>query len=206
MTTSVEDTLLRIATNWNHAVLFRSAMAIVGGTTAFMAITALVRGRRARFTAVLSLLFGLVAIAFAAVPDWVVTHFIQVEHLTRVRLIVGTISALILAITLEAIRRTALLEKYALVWAATALLLMLAAIFPDIVAMLRALTGMSYPSAIATVAFTFLVLLAFHFSLALSSLQSKLTKLSQQLAIMEANRRAEGRSVDTPDTRPEDKP
>jgi hypothetical protein len=92
----------------------------------------------------------------------------------------------VLYITFESIRRTHLQEKYALLWVATALIILISVLFPNAVSLFRAVTGMEYATAIATVSFTFLVMVAFHFSISLSAMQTKHSKVAQRIAILEA--------------------
>ena len=69
---------------------------------------------------------------------------------------------------------------------ATGLGLLGAAIFPQAVNLLRAVMGMRYIEAMDAVSFMFLVLLAFHFSISVSAMQSKLDRIAQRNAILEA--------------------
>jgi len=103
----------------------------------------------------------------------------------RMRLALGLLSFLVLMITLEAVRRFAMEERYALLWVSTGLILVAVAIYPDAVGWLAALTGMQYVSAITMVVFAFLLLVAFHFSLALSELKEDQKRLCQHAAELE---------------------
>lgn len=117
--------------------------------------------------------------------------------LIRMRLALGFLSFLVLMITLEAVRRMAMEERYALLWVSTGVILVLFAVYPDAVGWLAALTGMQYVSAITMVVFAFLLLVAFHFSLALSQLRANQKRLSQhaaalELRVVELERHAKG--------------
>jgi MFS family permease len=103
----------------------------------------------------------------------------------RMRIVLGFLSALVLMITLEAVRRFAMEERYALLWVFTGLILFLLAIYPDAVGWLATLTGMQYVSAITIVVFAFLLLVVFDFSMALSKLHADQRKLCQQSAELE---------------------
>ena len=105
--------------------------------------------------------------------------------LIRMRLALGFLSFLVLLITLEAVRRMAMEERYALLWVSTGVILVLFAIYPDAVGWLAALTGMQYVSAITMVVFAFLLLVAFHFSLALSQVRTDQKRLCQHAATLE---------------------
>lgn len=131
-------------------------------------------------------LAGTVCVVFAVVPQRFILVVIQTEYVVRIRLLVGMISVLMLLITFETIRSTHLQERYALLWVATGITLLACVFFPHAVDLLRAVTGMRYPAAVAAVAFTFLVLVAFHFSISMSGLRSKVSQLTQRIAILEA--------------------
>lgn len=105
--------------------------------------------------------------------------------LIRMRLVLGFLSFIVLMITLEAVRRMAMEERYALLWVSTGVILVLFAVYPDAVGWLAALTGMQYVSAITMVVFAFLLLVAFHFSLALSQLRADQKRLTQHAAALE---------------------
>ncbi len=103
----------------------------------------------------------------------------------RMRLVLGFLSAVVLMITLEAVRRFAMEERYALLWVFTGVILLIFAIYPDAVGWLATLTGMQYVSAITMVVFAFLLLVVFDFSLALSELRADQRRICQHAAEME---------------------
>jgi MFS family permease len=105
--------------------------------------------------------------------------------LLRMRLVLGFLSFVVLMITLEAVRRFAMEERYALLWVFTGIILVGFAVYPDAVGWLAKTTGMHYVSAITVVVFAFLLMVAFHFSLALSGLRENQKKLSQKSAELE---------------------
>lgn len=103
----------------------------------------------------------------------------------RMRMVLGLLSFLVLMITLEAVRRFAMEERYALLWVSTGIILVVFAVYPDAVGWLATLTGMQYVSAITMVVFAFLLLVAFHFSLALSELRADQKRVCQYAASLE---------------------
>ncbi|MEI8121705.1 MAG: DUF2304 domain-containing protein [bacterium] len=103
----------------------------------------------------------------------------------RMRMVLGFLSFVVLMITLEAVRRVAMEERYALLWVSTGIILVVFAIYPDAVGWLATLTGMQYVSAITMVVFAFLLLVAFDFSLALSQLRHDQKRISQHAAALE---------------------
>lgn len=204
--TSYDSIARTLAMGWEDAWIRRTLIGLLG------ALVLIQTGRavRARQIRVVSLVvwtgIGLALTALAFFPVHVLRGIMGVEYVTRVRFIMGAVSLLVLVITVEAVRREHLQERYALLWVFTALVILSMVIFPNSMALFRAITGMEYATAMAAVAFIFLVLVAFHFSMALSSLQSKLAKLSQQVAMMEASQRSGIQPAGTPAPRPEDKP
>lgn len=183
---------------WEDAWIRRTVLGLLG------ALVLIQTGRAAisRQARVLSILFwaaiGLALLALAFFPVTVLRSIMSVDYISRVRFIMGTVSLLVLVITVEAVRREHLQERYALLWILTALVMLGIVVFPNSLALFRAVAGMDYATAMAAVAFIFLVLVAFHFSIALSSLQSKLAKLSQQVAMIEANQRAKANPQEEP--------
>lgn len=103
----------------------------------------------------------------------------------RMRIVLGFLSALVLMITLEAVRRFAMEERYALLWVFTGVILLAFAIYPDAVGWLATLTGMQYVSAITVVVFAFLLMVVFDFSLALSKLRADHRRICQHAAELE---------------------
>ena len=103
----------------------------------------------------------------------------------RMRLVLGALSGLVLLITLEAVRRFAMQERYALLWVSTGAILVVFAIYPDAVGWLAVLTGMQYATAITVVVFAFLLMIAFHFSLALSQFREDQKRTAQRTGILE---------------------
>lgn len=181
-----DQAVARFARGWDTALGPRIAIAAIGLLVVLFVIRSLIRRDTSLLVGTLWALAGAVLLVFAAFPQDVIGVIIDTPYLVRARLLMGGISVLVLLITFESIRRTHLQERYALLWVWTALVILLCTVFPDTVAVFRAITGMDYAAAIVAVAFTFLVLVAFHFSISLSASQSKQTKLAQRVAILEA--------------------
>lgn len=186
----LEEDVLRYALGWGESIGLRAflgllALALLAGT-----LTACCRRRISAVPSVLWLLAGAGLLVFALLPQQVITFVVRTEYLMRVRVIVGGLSLLVLLISFESIRRTHLQERYALLWIGTALVILLCAIFPHAVALLRAVMGMNYATAVVSVAFTFLFLVAFHFSISLSDIQSRNSKMAQKIAMLEAELKA----------------
>jgi hypothetical protein len=98
--------------------------------------------------------------------------------------IVGA-GALLLAI-LELVRRRRLLERYALLWLFSGVVLLGLAAWRGALVKLAALVGIAYPpNALFFVAFAFVLLLLLHFSVAVSRLTDQSKVLAQRLALLE---------------------
>lgn len=110
----------------------------------------------------------------------------RITFLGRIRLLMGSLSFLVLLVTFEAVRRSHLQERYALLWLSTGIILMLCGMFTGVLDFFCALFGMQYVTFIVAVIFTFLLLVAFHFSIALSALTDDRSRLAQRCAQLEA--------------------
>ena len=144
----------------------------------------LIRKRSRRFLGLAWITVG-IAMAMALLNP---AHFqsnTPASLMLRMRLVLGFLSFVVLMITLEAVRRFAMEERYALLWVFTGIILVGFAVYPDAVGWLAKTTGMHYVSAITVVVFAFLLMVAFHFSLALSGLRENQKKLSQKSAELE---------------------
>jgi hypothetical protein len=142
------------------------------------------RKRPLRLFAMLAFVVGLVLAAMALWPD-----LLAAAIPSRLRISTSFVSLLILFITLETVRRTSLKERYALLWVGTSCVLFVFAVYPDTVAWLVAMTGMYYTSAIMVIVFTFLILVSFHFSLALSRYEDERREIVQAVGMLEARLR-----------------
>jgi hypothetical protein len=107
-----------------------------------------------------------------------------VEIRIQIVAIVGA-GALLLAI-LELVRRRRLLERYALLWLFSGVVLLGLALWRGALEQLALLVGIAYPpNALFFVAFGFVLLLLLHFSVAVSRLTDQSKVLAQRLALLE---------------------
>ena len=118
---------------------------------------------------------------FAAWP-WLA----DASQMMRIRALMGAVSVGVFLIALLAIRGYKLREKYAVLWLATAATITLAAFFPQVMDVARKWFGMQYVTSVVAVVFVFLVLVSFHFSIALSALNDKAAATASRCAILEA--------------------
>ena len=130
------------------------------------------------------LLIVLAALAAAAWKSW--PWLAAATQMMRIRVLMGVVSVGVFLITLLAIRGYKLREKYAVLWLATAAMITLAAFFPHVVDVAREWFGMQFVTSVVAVVFTFLILVSFHFSIALSALNDKAAATASRCAILEA--------------------
>ena len=128
------------------------------------------------------LLLAVLAAGGCAAWPWLA----EASQMTRIRVLMGAVSVGVFLITLLAIRGYKLREKYAVLWLATAAMITLAAFFPQVMDIAREWFGMQYVTSVVAVVFVFLVLVSFHFSIALSALNDKAAATASRCAILEA--------------------
>jgi hypothetical protein len=104
----------------------------------------------------------------------------------RIQLVSVIAAVVILAIILELVRRRRLMERYALLWLGSGLVLLALAIWRGALSSLADALGVIYPpNALFLIAFGFVLLLLLHFSLAVSKLSDQNKILAQRLALLE---------------------
>jgi hypothetical protein len=109
-------------------------------------------------------------------------------------------SAVLLGIVFELLRRRRLIERYALIWLLSALVLLGLAVWKDLLEILSKAMGIVYPpNALFMIAFGFVLLLLLHFSIAISRLSGETKVLAQVVARLDQELRAvTGRAEETP--------
>ncbi len=129
----------------------------------------------------------LAGLAAAGALGWVAWEWLEeCGQMTRIRWLMAATSCLVAGITLLTIRGYKLREKYAVLWLATAGMIFAAACFPGVMDVAREWLGMQYVTAVVAVIFVFLLLVAFHFSIALSALNDKAAATAERTAMLEA--------------------
>jgi hypothetical protein len=102
------------------------------------------------------------------------------------RIIAIVISAGLLLLILELVRRRRLMERYALLWLFSSFLLLVLSIWSGLLNALASAFGVSYPpSALFAVAFGVVLILLIHFSLAVSRLSDQNKVLAQRVGLMQ---------------------
>lgn len=109
----------------------------------------------------------------------------------RVQIVAIAAAALLLLMLLELVRRRRLLERYAILWLFSALVLLGLAVWRGLLEdIANALGVASPPNALFLIAFGFVLVLLLHFSLAVSRLSDQNKVLAQRLALLEEREQA----------------
>ena len=96
-------------------------------------------------------------------------------------------SGALLLIVFELLRRRRLIERYALIWLGSAVVLLGLAIWTNLLEIVSKALGIAYPpNALFLIAFLFILLLLLHFSVVVSRLADQTKVLAQRLAQLEA--------------------
>ena len=119
----------------------------------------------------------------------------------RAQLVAIVGAAGLLLVVLEMVRRRRLMERYALLWLLSALVLMALGIWTGALKSISHAIGVIYPpNALFFVGIGFILLLLLHFSSAVSRLNDQSETLAQRLALLEERlRRQEGSTGSAPE-------
>ncbi|MEA2196960.1 MAG: hypothetical protein QOJ25_1011 [Solirubrobacteraceae bacterium] len=105
---------------------------------------------------------------------------------SRIQIASIIFAALILVGVFELVRRRRLRERYALLWMAAALVLLVLAVWKHLLYIVAHAVGIAVPSnALFVIAFGFVLLLLLHFSVSVSRLGDQTRVLAQRLALLE---------------------
>lgn len=105
---------------------------------------------------------------------------------TRIQLVAIVGAVFLLVLVLELVRRRRLLERYALLWLLSAMVLLGLALWRGALVELAQAVGIAYPpNALFFVAFAFVLVLLLHFSVAVSRLGDQSKVLAQRVALLE---------------------
>jgi hypothetical protein len=116
----------------------------------------------------------------------------------RIQLLSILASVCVLGMVFEAVRRRHLLERYALLWLTAGFVLLGLAVWQGALHLLADAMGVKYaPNALFVIAFGFILVLLFHFSLVVSRLADQSRVLAQRVALLEERlREAERKQSD----------
>lgn len=107
--------------------------------------------------------------------------------LVKIQLVIGALSILLIVLTFELIRKGRLREEYSILWLSTGLAIFVFTLWPEffLSQFFSRVTGIFYLSAIVLIAFLFLLLIVFHFSVVISRLTHQNKELAQRYALLE---------------------
>jgi hypothetical protein len=111
--------------------------------------------------------------------------------LTR-RLFPMVVAIIVAAVTIEMIRRRKLREQYAILWLLASAVLVIFAVFPDLVVLLSRVLRVNYLTIIVMAFFFFLAMIVMHFAVVISHQAEQIRKLAEHLALMENELRRRG--------------
>jgi len=105
---------------------------------------------------------------------------------SRVQIVAIVVSSGLFAVIIELVRRRRLMERYALLWLASAVVLLALSIWRGGLELFADSVGVAYaPSALFIVALGFILLLLLHFSLVISRLADQTKVLAQRLGLLQ---------------------
>jgi hypothetical protein len=110
----------------------------------------------------------------------------HVASLAQQRIEVIALAVVICAMIFELLRRKRLMERYAILWFAAGVTLLVLALWKGLLTNLAHAAGIHYlPSALFAVAFLFVFVMLVHSSMTVSRLSDHNTTLAQRLALMQ---------------------
>jgi hypothetical protein len=105
---------------------------------------------------------------------------------SRIQIVIVLVAALLLVGVIDLVRRRRLLERYALLWLLSSVVLLGLAFWRGALDKIAEALGVAYPpNALFIVAFGFVLWLLLHFSVAISRLSDQSKILAQRLALLE---------------------
>ena len=117
----------------------------------------------------------------------------------RIQLIAVAVTLGLFLLVFELVRRRRLLERYALLWLLSTVVLLVLAIWSGLLERVSDLAGIEVPSnALFVVGFAFVLALLLHFSLAISRLSDETKVLAQHVARLDHELRSARRADGSP--------
>jgi hypothetical protein len=125
----------------------------------------------------------------------------------RIQILAITGVAMLLIVVLELVRRRALLERYALLWLLSGVVLLVLAVWRGLLERVAEAIGIAYPpNALFFLAFAAILVLLLHFSVAVSRLTDQTKVLAQHQALTEERLRRLEEGADGSDAEKADEP
>src|SRR5919204_2669811 len=109
---------------------------------------------------------------------------------TKLQIVAIVASSTLVLIVFELLRRRRLVERYALLWLGSSLVLLLLSVWTGLLKIVSDAVGIVYPpNALFVIAFGFVLVLLLHFSLAISRLSGETKVLAQKVARLDKDLR-----------------
>ncbi len=110
---------------------------------------------------------------------------------TKLQIVAIVASSTLVLIVFELLRRRRLVERYALLWLGSSLVLLLLSVWTGLLKIVSDAVGIVYPpNALFMIAFGFVLVLLLHFSLAISRLSGETKVLAQKVARLDQDVRS----------------
>ena len=100
------------------------------------------------------------------------------------RLVPMVIALIVVAGTIEMIRRRRLREEYAVLWLVASVALLVLAIWPELVLRMQQLLNVNYLTIVVLSCFLFLALIVMHFATVITRQADQIRHLAERLALM----------------------
>jgi hypothetical protein len=119
----------------------------------------------------------------------------------RIQLVAILGAGVLLILILELVRQRRLMERYALLWLLSAVVILGLAVFRSGLEKIAGALGIAYPpNALFFIAFAFVLVLLLHFSVAVSRLTDQNKVLAQRMALLEQRMRKQEEAPATADS------
>lgn len=178
------NTITAFAARWLGTALPQLFLLFLGVLLVMLVVTALWDRRINRFGGLLGVLTGLF-MAAVALEESLARFIGGLDPAFRIRLIAIFFSLSLLFLTVSAWLKTGLQKRYGLTWTAVSLIVLLTALFPNLLLSFPSLLGVQYGAAAAGLFIVFLLLLVFHFSITISELEKNQSALLRRISRLE---------------------
>lgn len=179
------DILVTFINRWIGTALPKLFLLFLGILLVIVVVTALWDRRINKVGGSIGALVGLFMVSIA-LEEGIAGFLGGLDPGFRTRLIVILFSCFLLFLTVVAWVKTGLQKRYGLTWTAVSLVVLLTALFPNLLHAFPSLLGVRYGLAIAGLFIGFLLLLVFHFSISLSELHQNQQGLLQRINQLES--------------------
>jgi hypothetical protein len=102
----------------------------------------------------------------------------------KMRIITGIISFCFLLVAVEAVRRRKFMEKFALLWIFSGVLVFIFSVYPELLFKLAAMTGIYYLTLVFLFSVIFILLILLYSSIYISKLTESNKELAQEIGIL----------------------